>query len=282
MPPYYEPRLGGHFPYHIQLFGLPSYPEHWHTETELFYVESGHVTLTVNERGRVLSDRMLAVVACSEIHRIDEVTPGTRVLVIKLGYELLGDRYDDLVRCDFSRLPDDFNRLPDGNPLEGELCTLVGLSERFNHPGGQENPVLDLCIRSSLISMTAGLIGLCGRVQEGGSLNRQADGKLAIQRVMNYINQNFTSPITLDQAVALSGFEKTRFCELFRAETGMSFHEYLNRCRIRASKTLLASTDKPVCFIAEAVGIPESKTFTRLFRTYEGVTPSAWKAEQKE
>lgn len=281
MPPYYEPRLGGHFPFHIQLFGLPSYPAHWHTETELFYVESGRVTLTVNERGRVLSDRMLAVVACSEIHSIDEVIPGTRVLVIKLGYELLGDRYDDLVRCDFSRLPDDFNRLPDGNPLERELGTLIRLSQRFNYPGGQENPVLDLCIRSSLISMTAILIELCGRTQEMGSLNRQADGKLAIQRVMNYINQNFMSPITLDQAVALSGFEKTRFCELFRAETGTSFHEYLNRCRIRASKTLLASTDKPVCFVAEAVGIPEAKTFTRLFRTYEGVTPSQWKAEQK-
>ena len=244
-------------------------------------MESGRVTLTVSEHRRVLTDRTLAVITCSEVHSIDEVGPGTRVLVIKLGYELLGARYDEFVRCDFSRLPDDFKRLPDGTPLERELCRLIGLSERFNTNDGQQNPVLDLCIRASLLTMAAELMELCGSAQEGGGFNRQAESKLAIQRVLNYIEQYFSGPMTLDQAVALSGFEKTRFCELFRAETGTSFHEYLNRCRIRASKTLLASTDKPVCFVAEAVGIPEAKTFTRLFRTYEGVTPSQWKAEQK-
>ncbi|MCQ2430493.1 MAG: AraC family transcriptional regulator [Clostridia bacterium] len=279
---FFEPQLAHPFPYHIQYFTLPSFPAHWHTETEIFYVQSGRVLLTVSERQRMLTDRMLAVAGCSEVHAIDSVEPGSRVLVIKFGYDLLGARYDTLVSCDYSRLPMEFNRLPDNTPLERELLTLGALSEVFNSPGGQKNAVLDLRIRASLNVVAAELVELGICLQGNGGFSRQGDSKLAIQRVQNYVGTHFTTPITLDQAVALSGFEKTRFCELFRAETGMSFHEYLNRCRIRSAKTLLAFTDKPVSFVAEAVGIPEAKTFTRLFRAYEGMTPTAWKAKQRE
>ena len=75
----------------------------------------------------------------------------------------------------------------------------------------------------------------------------------------------------------MSGYEKTRFCQLFKRAVGVSFHKYLNDRRIEAAKELLSGSELPIQTIAEKTGLPEPKTFSRVFRASENMTPSEYR-----
>lgn len=63
------------------------------------------------------------------------------------------------------------------------------------------------------------------------------------------------------------------FAALFRAETGQSFHGYVQEVRLNQAKHLLRTTDWKVYEIAEQIGIANSRYFSRLFSEQTGQSP---------
>lgn len=68
--------------------------------------------------------------------------------------------------------------------------------------------------------------------------------------------------------------------QLFKAETGMGFNDYLLRIRMEKAKQLLDSTDLKVYEIASAVGYNDMDWFYTKFKHYTGVNPSEYKLQQ--
>lgn len=64
---------------------------------------------------------------------------------------------------------------------------------------------------------------------------------------------------------------------IFRSETGMSLQQYQRRCQLWQAAMLLTCTSQCVCEIAEAVGLPETTYFARLFRQQYGESPLAFR-----
>jgi len=58
---------------------------------------------------------------------------------------------------------------------------------------------------------------------------------------------------------------------------GMSFNQYINRCRIQYAKQLLEENRQPVLNIALDSGFNSKATFNRVFKQLEGLTPSQYK-----
>ena len=80
------------------------------------------------------------------------------------------------------------------------------------------------------------------------------------------------------ESIAATGYGKSNFCKIFRAVTGETFHHALNRRRIAAARDLLRGTALPIATVAAEVGIPEAKTFSRVFYEVEGVTPREYRS----
>jgi AraC-like DNA-binding protein len=59
----------------------------------------------------------------------------------------------------------------------------------------------------------------------------------------------------------------------------MSLLGYINEARIEHAKTLLAS-DETLTAIAESCGFGSFRTFMRVFKKREGITPGQFKAMQ--
>ena len=59
--------------------------------------------------------------------------------------------------------------------------------------------------------------------------------------------------------------------------TGVTFHRALNQRRIGIACDLLRTTDLPTAAIGAEVGLPEPKTFSRVFREVEGMTPGEYR-----
>ena len=99
----------------------------------------------------------------------------------------------------------------------------------------------------------------------------------AVVRAIDYINTNYKRPITMEELCEVSGVSKQHLCRLFRSALSARPMEYIAKKRIQAAKQLLSETDMSVEEIAEETGFCTGSYFTKLFKRYEGLTPSQFR-----
>lgn len=95
-----------------------------------------------------------------------------------------------------------------------------------------------------------------------------------IAQVIDYVEKNFTSDITLEDCAKLVGSSYHYLSKEFKRETGMRFVEYLNRQRVSRAKSLLIRNTEPMRRIAELSGFRNYNYFFKVFREIEGMSPS--------
>jgi len=98
-----------------------------------------------------------------------------------------------------------------------------------------------------------------------------------IQRAMNYVDQHLNEQLTLKEVAAFVHLNSSYFSVLFKDQTKMTFSEYVTRSRLQKAKNLLIESNLPVSDIAEAVGYNTAKYFIKIFKEYEGQTPSKYR-----
>ena len=99
----------------------------------------------------------------------------------------------------------------------------------------------------------------------------------ALMKALDYINYNYFSPITMDELCSVSGVTKQHLCLLFRKKLSMRPMEYIAKRRIQEAKALLTGTEKSIEQVAEETGFCSESYFCKLFKRYEGMTPSAFR-----
>ncbi len=95
--------------------------------------------------------------------------------------------------------------------------------------------------------------------------------------VIQYIDGNFTRKISMDELCKVSDLSEAHLCRLFKKYFGMRPMEYLNKKRIQRSKELLSISYVSVESASSRVGFDTPSYFGRLFRRYEGCSPSEYK-----
>ena len=93
-------------------------------------------------------------------------------------------------------------------------------------------------------------------------------------KAVDHINYNYASPITMDDLCGAAGVSKQHLCLLFRNTLNMRPMEYTAKRRIQEAKALLMGTDKSIEEISEEVGFGSESYFCKLFKRYEGITPT--------
>lgn len=99
----------------------------------------------------------------------------------------------------------------------------------------------------------------------------------ALMKALDYINYNYFSTITMDELCSVSGVTKQHLCLLFRKKLSMRPMEYIAKRRIQEAKALLTGTEKSIEQVAEETGFCSESYFCKLFKRYEGMTPSAFR-----
>ncbi len=98
-----------------------------------------------------------------------------------------------------------------------------------------------------------------------------------IYKAIDYINNNFTKKITLDDVAGAVYLSPAYFSKVFKEQTGSSFTQYLNRLRIEESKTLLRNSSIPLVDIAGMVGYEDQSYFSKVFKKVTGSTPGRYR-----
>ena len=85
--------------------------------------------------------------------------------------------------------------------------------------------------------------------------------------------------LNIDVIAAQFGIGRTNFYRKVRELMGMSPNDYLRKCRMDRAAELLRTTDLPVSDVCVQIGVPDAQYFSRVFKTFYGVTPTAYREQ---
>lgn len=86
----------------------------------------------------------------------------------------------------------------------------------------------------------------------------------------------------LDVMAAAAGLGRSRFCELYTRERGVSPGAFVRAERLARASELLATSALGIGEIAQEVGFADATVFGRFFRAATGATPSAWRQSGRD
>lgn len=101
--------------------------------------------------------------------------------------------------------------------------------------------------------------------------------KTSIKEALQYVDNNLSRQISLKDVASEVHLNPSYFSVLFKEQTRVTFSEYLTRKRLQAAKKLLLTTNLSIEEIAQEAGYQTAKYFIKLFKEYEGVTPSKYR-----
>ena len=124
---------------------------------------------------------------------------------------------------------------------------------------------------------------LLGVLAEDGCLTNdpQPPSPSVYESIFRFVAEHFTEPITSADLAAHLGFHNSYVCRLFRKSFGECFQQYLCRYRLERSKALLKNTALPISEVAFRVGFNDFSYYSKKFREYTALTPTAYRAGQQ-
>lgn len=123
-------------------------------------------------------------------------------------------------------------------------------------------------------------IKICLLLEEKNNEKGSEKYKLIIDKVHQYVNNNYTNPaLSLELVSDLVALSPGYLGKIFKSNTSLSFNEYLNTVRLEKAKELLSTTNEPSSKICEGVGIYNVTYFSTLFKKMYGLTPSQYREQ---
>ncbi len=103
-----------------------------------------------------------------------------------------------------------------------------------------------------------------------------------VQKVINHINLNMDSQLSLKSLAAMCYISPSYLSNLFKQETGQTLTDYINTQRIRRAAHRLCTGTDGIAAVAEQVGILDVNYFTKIFKKVMGVTPTQYRRQHRE
>lgn len=100
-----------------------------------------------------------------------------------------------------------------------------------------------------------------------------------VRRTIDYIEENYHNPITLDEITEYLNINRCYFCTIFKKETNKTFTQFLNEIRIEKSKKLLIETKQSILDIALQVGFNNANYFSMSFKKLTSKTPLQYRKD---
>jgi AraC family transcriptional regulator len=97
-------------------------------------------------------------------------------------------------------------------------------------------------------------------------------------RLLSYIDEHLAQPLHSEQLCKIAHFSQFHFHRQFHAQFGVNLADYINRVRFnQAAQLLIYRRQFSLTEIAFMVGFNHAEVFSRAFKRWSGLTPSAFR-----
>lgn len=152
--------------------------------------------------------------------------------------------------------------------LYAEICRHLS-----RHGANADMEQLNWNVNDPIASMCDLLIAVA--LNAHGELAENASVKNASPaiRAKNYIDENFTRPLSLEMVADAVSVTPTYLSNCFARDVGAGFVDYIKSVRTAHAKRMLAHSSQSVSEIAAACGYPNVKYFKQVFKQQTGLSP---------
>lgn len=244
-------------------------PLHWHSETELLYIQKGRFLLSLDSREYTLEEGDFCYISGTSLHG------GTPQDCI---YECLCFNSDSLLK--HSNLVRDYlTDVENNNTLIQPVFTnadpeILKCTSHMFAAIRAKKPGWELLTLAGLYDFYGTIIQKNYRKTPLDSLSfqRMRQIKLALE----YIEQHFQEQITLEELSRAAGLSPKYFCRYFKSTLHKTPIDYLNHYRIVRARQLLETNQLSIMEVAVACSYHDLSYFVRCFKKYTGITPNQY------
>ena len=242
------------------------------TSLELSYVLKGRYEVVTEQISHPLDEQELAVIAPDEIHILKKLQPDSVILTIHI---------------DFERIPE--NMLGScKNLFHTILCTqqsntalLDALKEEIRQLllvllDGDSSEGTDLFALNEIM-MNILCITKKQRNTSFEQLPVDSTHHENYVRAISFIDLHYQEDIHLSDIAETLSFSTSYTSRLFTRYTGLSFVKYLSYVRVRESLEDLLEGKDSIEEISAKCGMPNSKSYSQIFKELYGITPSTYR-----
>lgn len=136
----------------------------------------------------------------------------------------------------------------------------------------QKNPGWRSMVLGNTIQLLTQLMRAC---REGQDLLPGREQTALLERIMAYLEENFSSRITLTDTANHFFVSESTITHTFHNEMGVSFYRCLTQLRLIHAKTLMRD-GFPLSDIGQHVGFADYSTFFRAFKKEYGISPKQY------
>ncbi|WP_028561019.1 AraC family transcriptional regulator [Paenibacillus pinihumi] len=119
-------------------------------------------------------------------------------------------------------------------------------------------------------------LALANKAQLAPAAVMESEMQRQISRTVSWLNLQYAQPLSIDHIAKSLGYHRTYLSKMFRAATGLSPMQYLLRIRMERAAQLLKEGQLSIKQIASSVGYNDALYFSKQFRKWSGLTPSAY------
>lgn len=107
--------------------------------------------------------------------------------------------------------------------------------------------------------------------------NKPRGYKENIKKVIDYMNENYTTGVSCTELSNLIKMDKYRFIRIFKSQTDKTPYEYLLDLKIEKAKKMLKARDYTITEISMICGFSSHSHFTSTFKKKTGLSPKEYR-----
>jgi AraC-like DNA-binding protein len=262
----------------------PHYPTpwHYHPEYELVLVIKSTGKKIIGDHMSDFSDGDLALMGpfLPHVYHNDKIyyeegsTMTAEAIVIHFTDDFLGNGFFDISEMEpVKKLLEDSVT---GFAITGH--TRRTISQKMNRMLGMDGPlkIIELLTILSILADTKEKKKLASM---GFIQNFKTSGSEQITKVCDFIMNNFTSDLRLDQVAEIANMSPNTFCSFFKQRTRKTFVNFLNEVRIGYACKLLSGERYNISEICYLSGFHNLSNFNRQFKKILNKTPYQYKLD---
>lgn len=257
-----------------------TFPMHWHQEMEIIYIEDGEFEETINfELYHVKKGDIIIIPPCV-LHSFRQYESERTVFkTIMFDFSMLTGNTTDACSIKY------FNPFLEGNYTSPKI-----ISASDSHYSKLRDCILEIIsvhskredfyeiqIKSELYKLFFVLFKYFFECQNGNLPIKDITTR-NIKIILDYIAENYSKPITIDELAEQVSLSKHYFMRFFKKYMGTTCIEYINDYRLNIAANLLLTTRMQITEIAVSIGITNLSYFNRIFRKKYNMTPKEYRS----
>lgn len=244
---------------------------HWHAEYELIRVLRGSLDMTLDEKQLTAESGSLIFVQGGALH---SGTPHDCVYECLIFDIHLFMKYAPSCAPYIQRIISHTIRIQDCFPNGHPICTVTDpvFAAMSSRKKGYE-----LLTCGGLYSFFGEIFAQHLYTEVLPAPRKGYRRILQLKNVVDYIDRNYASQITLQQLSSAASMSPKYFCRFFHQMTHRTPMDYLNYRRIEQACYELSTTENSVTEIALNCGFNDLSYFIKTFKKYKHITPGKYK-----